>query len=72
MKDIKLEKAFTDLEEIVQKLEQGELPLDDLIGTYEKGIKLVRLCTNKLQEAEKKVKKLVEDEDGNFKTDLFE
>jgi exodeoxyribonuclease VII small subunit len=72
MKDIKLEKAFTDLEEIVQQLEQGELPLDDLIGTYEKGIKLVRLCTNKLQEAEKKVKKLVEDEDGNFKTDLFE
>lgn len=72
MKEIKLEKAFTDLEDIVQQLEQGDLPLDDLIGTYEKGIKLVRLCTNKLQEAEKKVKKLVEDEDGNFKTDLFE
>ena len=72
MKELKLEQAFNELEEVVQQLEKGELPLDDLIDRYEKGMRLIRLCASKLQEAEKKVKRLIKNKDGTFQTELFQ
>ena len=52
------ESALKRLEEIVQKLEEGNLSLDDSLKLFEEGIQLSRFCTKKLSEAEKKVEKL--------------
>lgn len=53
------EKKLTRLEEIVQKMENGELSLDDSLKLFEEGVKLSRDCNKELGEAEQKVKKLV-------------
>ncbi len=53
------EKKLTRLEEIVQKMENGELSLDDSLKLFEEGVKLSRDCNKELSEAEQKVQKLV-------------
>ena len=52
------------LEEIVRKLEGGELTLDESLKAYEEGIALVRACSKKLDEAEKKMRLLNVASDG--------
>jgi exodeoxyribonuclease VII small subunit len=47
------------LEEIVHHLEDGSLPLEDSLKLFEEGVKISRLCTQKLTEAEKRVKVLL-------------
>ncbi|HLG20508.1 MAG TPA: exodeoxyribonuclease VII small subunit [Bdellovibrionota bacterium] len=59
MAEKKFESALSELESIVSKLESEELPLEDSLELFEKGIKLSRLCSKKLAEAEKKVDALV-------------
>lgn len=54
-----LEVALKSLEEIVEKLEDAELPLEDAIELFEKGSKLSTFCYSKLKDAEKKVEILV-------------
>jgi len=54
----KFEAALASLEEIVAEMENGELPLDRLIERYEEGIRLVRVCDEKLAEAEQKIEVL--------------
>ena len=49
------EAALKQLEEIVQKLEKGELPLEESLVLYEQGIRLSRLCHGKLEEAEGRI-----------------
>ncbi len=53
------EKKLTRLEEIVKKMENGELSLDESLKLFEEGVKLSRDCNKELTEAEQKVKKLV-------------
>ena len=53
------EKSMVRLEEIVEKMESGDLTLDEAMSFYEEGIKLSRFCYSKLSEAEKKIEKLV-------------
>jgi exodeoxyribonuclease VII small subunit len=53
------EKKLTRLEEIVQKMESGEMSLDDSLKFFEEGVKLSRECNTELTQAEQKVKKLV-------------
>lgn len=53
------EKKLTRLEEIVQKMEAGEMSLDESLKLFEEGVKLSRDCNKELTEAEQKVKKLV-------------
>ncbi len=53
------EKKLGRLEEIVQKMEKGELALEDSLKLFEEGVKLSRECHTQLNEAEAKVKKLV-------------
>jgi exodeoxyribonuclease VII small subunit len=53
------EKKLGRLEEIVGKMEKGELALEDSLKLFEEGIKLSRECHTRLNEAEAKVKKLV-------------
>ncbi len=56
------EDSLTRLEKLVAELEEGELPLDEAIGRFEEGLKLVKTCRSRLEEAELKVKKLMEEE----------
>ena len=51
----KFEDALKRLEEIVDKLEAGDVPLEDSLALYEEGISLFRHCSSKLEEAKKKV-----------------
>jgi len=53
------EAALTRLEQIVQRLEKGELPLEESLVLYEEGIRLSRLCHAKLEEAEGKIELLM-------------
>lgn len=66
------EQALSQLEKIVDDLESGELSLEDSIKAFEKGIELSRLCRQKLQKAEDRVKKLLEKSGGDFDLELFD
>jgi len=52
------EEALEELERIVERLEGGQLSLDEAILSFEKGIALVKLCGRRLQQAEKKIDRL--------------
>jgi len=58
------EKAIGDLEKIVKSLESGDLPLEKALEKFEAGIKLSRYCSEKLDDAEKRVTMLMADENG--------
>ena len=64
------EEAIVELEEVVAKLEKGELSLDDSIAAFQKGIELSKYCNNRLEEVEKKISILIE-EDGELKEKSF-
>ncbi|MDH3337813.1 MAG: exodeoxyribonuclease VII small subunit [Gammaproteobacteria bacterium] len=63
-KTINLEKALTDLEELVAELESGDLPLEKAMKKFEEGIKLTRGCQAALKEAEQKVEILLRSAGG--------
>ena len=58
-KEITFEQALERLENIVASLENGDAPLDESLTLFEEGVKLVKLCNNKLENAEEAVKQLV-------------
>ena len=58
-KKFNLEKSLADLEELVDELESGELPLETAMKKFEEGIKLTRGCQAALKEAEQKVEILL-------------
>lgn len=60
------EKAAQRLEEIVRLLENGKAPLDESLKLYEEGISLVRFCNDALDGAEKRIKILSADENGEL------
>ena len=60
------EQALAELEEVVEQLESGALPLDDSLAAFEKGVGLVKFCNQKLNEVEKKVEVLLKDKDGRL------
>jgi exodeoxyribonuclease VII small subunit len=67
------EKKLGRLEEIVQKMERGDLALEESLKLFEEGVKLSRECQTRLNEAEAQVKKLVGfDEKGKPMTEKFE
>ncbi len=63
-RQLSFEQALAELEQIVQKLERGELPLEESLRLYEQGIALSRLCHGKLEEAEGKIEMLLKDARG--------
>jgi exodeoxyribonuclease VII small subunit len=63
-KEPAFEQSLERLEKIVGELEEGELPLDDAIGRFEEGLKLVKACRSRLEEAELKIKTLMEQDTG--------
>ena len=60
------EQALAELEEVVEQLESGALPLDESLAAFEKGVGLVKFCNQKLNEVEKKVELLLKDKDGRL------
>jgi exodeoxyribonuclease VII small subunit len=66
------EKAFAELEQIVKRLESEELPLDESLELFEKGIRLSRFCNQKLEEVEKKIELILADSKGQPSTRPFE
>ena len=65
------EKAFKDLETIVQRLEGEELPLDDSLKLFEEGIRLSRFCHQRLEDVEKKIELILADAKGQPVTEPF-
>jgi exodeoxyribonuclease VII small subunit len=63
-KKFNLEKSLADLEEIVDELESGDLPLEKAMKKFEEGIKLTRGCQAALKEAEQKVEILLKSAGG--------
>lgn len=66
------EKAFQQLETIVQRLEKEELPLDESLRLFEEGISLSRFCHQRLEEVEKKIELILADAKGQPRTEPFE
>jgi len=64
----KFETALKRLEDIVDKMEEGGLTLDESLKLFEEGVKLSRTLNKRLTEAEKKVEKLVRDAEGTLGT----
>jgi exodeoxyribonuclease VII small subunit len=71
MSEIKFEKAMSRLEEIVEELEKGDLDIDKSLQIFEEGIKMSRICSKKLAEAEVKIEKLTKDKKGELISELF-
>ncbi|MDJ0793947.1 MAG: exodeoxyribonuclease VII small subunit [Woeseiaceae bacterium] len=63
-KKFNLEKSLADLEELVEELESGDLPLEKAMKKFEEGIKLTRGCQTALKEAEQKVEILLQSAGG--------
>jgi exodeoxyribonuclease VII small subunit len=71
MSEVKFEKAIQRLEKIVDDLEKGELDIDKSLEIFEEGIKMSRVCSKKLNEAEAKIEKLTRDQKGELVSELF-
>ncbi len=69
---ISFEQAMERLEKLVEELEEGGTSLEDSLKKFEEGIKLSRLCSDKLKEAQKKIEILTQNVKGEPETEPFE
>jgi exodeoxyribonuclease VII small subunit len=60
-KTVRFEDSLTELEQLVERMEQGNLPLEDALKLFERGVRLARSCQQALKEAEQKVQILLEE-----------
>ncbi|WP_226035061.1 exodeoxyribonuclease VII small subunit [Aquibacillus saliphilus] len=63
--ELTFEEAMKELEEIVEKLEEGDVPLEKAINYYQDGMKLSKLCSDKLTSVEKQMEQII-NEQGEF------
>lgn len=66
------ETSLEALEEIVHKLEEGDLPLEESLGLFEQGIRLSRECQERLSQAERRIEVLLRDQQGRPVATAFE
>lgn len=71
-KNITFEEALSRLEEIVKELENGTAALDKSLDMFEEGVALVKLCSGRLDEAEKRISILTKNSDGGYDEKPFE
>ena len=64
-KNIGFEESLSRLEEVLQKLESGDVALDEMLKLYEEGIALIRSCNEQLESAEQRVRMITLGSDGN-------
>lgn len=65
-KEMKFEDAMERLEEIIGKLESGDVELEESLKLYEEGIELIQFCNKKLNETKEKIQILMRTSGGNF------
>jgi len=65
------EQAMKRLEEIVERMENGDLSLDESLALFEEGIGLSRTCSGRLNDVEGRIQKMVRIEDGKFILEEF-
>ena len=65
------QEAIEELEKIVSILEKGDLPLDESLEVFQRGIELSRYCSKRLDEVEKKISILIEDDSGGIREESF-
>jgi exodeoxyribonuclease VII small subunit len=70
-KQLAYEQAFKELEEIVERLEAGDLPLEEALTLFERGQALAGRCAELLENAELKLRQLVPDEGESFVEEDF-
>jgi len=70
--ELNFEKAMDRLESIVEQMESGKLPLDDLIVRYEEGMNLVKVCQERLSNAEQKIEIIARNSGGKPVVKNFE
>jgi len=61
-----IEQDIKRLDELAKKMEAGDLPLEQALELFNEGVLLVRKCTKTIEEAELKVKQILENSDGSF------
>jgi exodeoxyribonuclease VII small subunit len=66
-KNLPFEEALKKLEDAVEAMETGDLPLEALLARYEEGTRLVKICQEKLAEAELKIQQLEKNAAGELK-----
>jgi exodeoxyribonuclease VII small subunit len=72
MKELSFENALSELEGVVEKMEEGNLKLNESLALFEKGVKLAKFLREELDKAEKKIEILVKDEKGEVSPEPFE
>src|SRR5512132_1160716 len=70
--ELNFEGAMNRLEKIVEQMESGKLPLEDLIVRYEEGMKLVKICQERLANAEQEIEVIARNSAGQIKVKDFE
>lgn len=66
------ETALRKLEETVEQLEAGELPLEQALEVFSNGVKQADICRKSLKDAELKVEQLLRQDDGSYQRDVFD
>lgn len=67
--EMNFEKAFSRLEAILDRMNSGNIALDESLKLYEEADKLISLCTLKLNSAEEKIEMLIKKRDGELEVD---
>lgn len=62
-KELTFEEAMEQLEQIVEKLEEGDVPLEKAINYFQDGMKFSKLCSDKLQKVEKQMDQIIKEDD---------
>jgi exodeoxyribonuclease VII small subunit len=71
IESLSFEQSMQELEMLVSKMEQGDLPLEDALQSFERGIQLARVSQQKLKDAEQKVQ-ILTTQNGQQTLDVFE
>ncbi len=67
--EARFEESLTELEGVVRRLEQGELPLEDSLVAFERGMALVKQLSKRLEDIERRVEVLLRQDDGSLLTE---
>ena len=65
MSEPTFEEALAQLEAVVARLEGGDLPLEEALRAFEEGVRLARVCSGRLEDAEQRVRLLTQSPDGS-------
>lgn len=63
-KSVKLEEAFSKLDEIITEMQNAELTLEDTFRLYKQGIELVQVCEDRIEKVESEIKTITEEQNG--------